>query len=328
MINKKFFVCASLLLAGVVSYGQSNILNAKTPSEIGKKTAAQDSLDNDNPLPYGYVGDRDILFSTKVWETIDLTQRVNFPLYFPVEDNGVAGDLGADRKSLFVVLIDAIEAGKLSEVYGDSYFVEKKTSAQIKSNFYVSEINNDGISILNKNSGLKKYKGKSEEEIIADLKATGKLGEEHFDTAKIKPSDVVSYEIVGMWYFDKRQGELKYRIMGIAPVAVDARTKLRGGGSEDAGNSAALPLFWVYYPAARDVLHKAKAFNEKNSAMPITFDHILNSRRFNSTITKKANVFGDRSITEYLAGKSQMQLLEAERIKETIRNFEQDMWNY
>lgn len=328
MINKKFFACASLLFLGAISsYGQSNLLNAKTPDEIGKKTAAQDSLDNDNPLPYGYVGDRDILFSTKVWETIDLTQRINFPLYFPVEDNGVGGNLGADRKSLFKVLIDAIDAGKLSEVYADEYFITKKTGTEIKDAFRVSEINDYGIDVLNKNSGLKKYNGKTEAEIIADLRATGKLTEEHFDTAEIKPSDIVYYQIVGVWYFDKRQGELKYRIMGIAPIAVDARTKLRSSGGEDSA-SAALPLFWVYYPAARDVLHKAKAFNERNTAMPITFDHLLNSRRFSSTITKKANVYGDRSIEQYLTNKSQMQLLEAERIKETIRNFEQDMWNY
>jgi gliding motility associated protien GldN len=328
MINKKFFACASFLFLGIASYGQSNLLNAKVPSEIGKKTAAQDSLDNDNPLPYGYVGDRDVLFSKKVWETIDLTQRINFPLYFPVEDNGEAGNLGADRKSLFVVLVDAIKAGKLTEIYGDSYFVTKKTSAEIEGSFYVSEINSLGDGVYNKNSNLKKYKGWDEPKIIADLKATGKLTQEHFDTAQINPSDIVSYQIVGVWYFDKRQGEMKYRIMGLAPLAIDARTKLRGGGAEDGSGTAALPLFWVYYPAAREVLHRAKAFNEKNSATAITFDHLLNSRRFSSVIFKQANVFGDRSIEEYLSGKSQMQLLEAEKVKDNIRNFEQDMWNY
>ena len=40
---------------------QLNILNAKTPDEIGLKTQAQIAYDNDNPLPYGYVDDRDIL---------------------------------------------------------------------------------------------------------------------------------------------------------------------------------------------------------------------------------------------------------------------------
>ena len=62
--------------------------------------------------------------------------------------------------------------------------------------------------------------------------------------------------------------------------------------------------------------------------MPITFDHLLNSRHFNGVIYKEENVYGDRTIEKYMKDNAQMQLLESERIKEKIRNFEQDMWNY
>jgi uncharacterized protein YaaW (UPF0174 family) len=62
--------------------------------------------------------------------------------------------------------------------------------------------------------------------------------------------------------------------------------------------------------------------------MPITFDHLLNSRRFNAVIYKEENVYGDREIAEYMKENSQMQLLESERVKDKIRDFEQDMWNY
>jgi gliding motility associated protien GldN len=89
-----------------------------------------------------------------------------------------------------------------------------------------------------------------------------------------------------------------------------------------------IELFWIFFPAAREVLHEAKAFNEKNSSMPISFDQILNSRRFNAVVYKEENVYGDRSIEEYMKDNSQNQLIESERIKEKIRNFEQDMWNY
>jgi uncharacterized protein YaaW (UPF0174 family) len=62
--------------------------------------------------------------------------------------------------------------------------------------------------------------------------------------------------------------------------------------------------------------------------MGITFDHLLNSRRFSGVIYKEENVYGDRQIDQYLNDNAQMQLLESERVKEKIRNFEQDMWNY
>jgi len=254
------------------------------------------------------VGDRDVLLARKVWEVIDLDQRINFPMYFPTEDN-----IGGDRRSLFSVLITAIKDGQLTEVYDDSYFNLKKTGDDIQQVFFFKELNDYGREIMNQNPG------KTE----ADLKAKGKLTDEHYTTSELTGDDVTKYKIVGTWYFDKRQGEMKYRILGICPMAVDALTKLRQGSEAEP-----IELFWVFYPGARDVLHKAKAFNERNSAMPITFDHLLNSRRFTATIVKEENVYGDRLIEDYMRDNSQMQLLEAERIKDKIRNFEQDMWNY
>jgi hypothetical protein len=62
--------------------------------------------------------------------------------------------------------------------------------------------------------------------------------------------------------------------------------------------------------------------------MPFTFDHLLNSRRFNAVIYLEENVYGDREIKDYMKENAQMQLLESERVKEKIRNFELDMWNY
>lgn len=298
-----------MFFAGLTSsFGQSNLLNAKTPDEIGKKTAEQQQSDNDTPLPYGYIGDRDVLLARKVWEVIDLDQRINFPMYFPTEEN-----IGSDRKSLFSVLISAIKDGKLTEVYEDSYFTVKKTGSDIQSVFFFKELNDYGREIMNQNPK------KTEDQ----LKASGVLTDEHYTTSELTAADVTKYKIVGTWYFDKRQGELKYRILGICPMAVDALTKLRQGSEAEP-----IELFWVFFPAARDILHKAKAFNERNSAMPITFDHLLNSRRFSSTIVKEENVYGDRLIEEYMKDNAQMQLLESERIKDKIRNFEQDMWNY
>ena len=87
-------------------------------------------------------------------------------------------------------------------------------------------------------------------------------------------------------------------------------------------------LFWVFYPDARETLHKSKVFNPLNSARPISYDNLLNARRFTSTIEKEENLYGDRTIKDYVRGNSLFQLLEANRIKEGIRDREMDMWNY
>lgn len=74
--------------------------------------------------------------------------------------------------------------------------------------------------------------------------------------------------------------------------------------------------------------YRAKAFNRKNTSQPISFDHLLNSRRFNALIYKGENVQGDRGVADYINDNALMQLLESDRIKEQIRNIEIDLWNY
>ncbi|HSM62838.1 MAG TPA: gliding motility protein GldN, partial [Gillisia sp.] len=137
----------------------------------------------------------------------------------------------------------------------------------------------------------------------------------------ITSADIAEYHIRGMWYFDKRQAELKYRILGIAPVAPDVNFI-------DDEIPDLVELFWVWFPDAREVLFDNNAFNGSNTAQAVTFDHLLNARRFSAVIYKEDNVQGDREVDEYIAENAFMQLLESERIKERIRNFEQDMWNY
>ncbi len=286
------------------SQAQYNLLNAKIPDEIGLKTAAQLEADNDKPLPYGYVHDRDVLMGKTTWELIDLDERINFPLYFPVDTAFV----GKERRSLFQVLLNGIKSGEITEVYGDDYFNSKKTLADMESVFKFTDTIPAGIDEYNN--------------YFADYKSGAKvLDKQYINETILDASDISGYRVKGFWYFDKRQSELKYRLLAICPVAREARDKAKG-------NDDTIDLFWVFFPSIRDVLHEAKAFNDKNSAMPITFDHLLNSRRFNGLIYKEENVYGDRTIDAYMKDNAQLQLLESERVKEKIRNFEQDMWNY
>ena len=301
---KNFLLVVLSVVGSFASNAQSNLLNAKTPSEIGKKTAAQLESDNDKPLPYGYVHDRDVLMGKTTWELIDLDERINFPMYYPVDTAFV----GKERRSLFQVLLDGIKSGKITEVYGDDYFNTKKTLKEMESVFKYKDTIPAGIDEFN--TDVQAYKSGAKV-----------LDKQFINETELSAADVTGYKIKGYWYFDKRQSELKYRLLAICPMATEARDKAKG-------NTDAIELFWVYFPSIRNILHEAKAFNDKNSAMPITFDHLLNSRRFSGVIYKEENVYGDRTIEKYMKDNAQMQLLESERIKEKIRNFEQDMWNY
>jgi len=159
---------------------------------------------------------------------------------------------------------------------------------------------------------------------IDQYNAEGRVDPEYIRRFTLDAGDLEEWRIRGIWYVDKRQGELKYRLLGICPVANEARSK----AFPDDNIDSKVELFWVWFPGARKVLHKAKAFNRKNTSQPIAFDHLLNSRRFSAVIYKTDNVQGDRGIDDYINDNALMQLLESERLKEQVRNIEIDLWNY
>ncbi|AOW21681.1 type IX secretion system ring subunit PorN/GldN [Urechidicola croceus] len=297
---KSFMIVSIALLTTGIAQSQANLLNATIPEEIGMKTVEQLAADNDKPLEYGYVDDRDILWSKVVWEYIDLNERLNLPYYYPIYENSTS----SQRKSLFNTLLEGIKNGELSDIYDDSYFQTKLTSKEIDGKLMRVDTTAAGFDELNAgNTNI----------------------EEYIDRTKLESRHIEGYKIKGVWYFDKRQGEMKYRLLAIAPVAPDVQT-MNKAGVEDVAEK--LPLFWVWYPGARQLLHEMKVFNQKNSAYPISYDHMLNARRFSAIIYREENIYGNRDVAEYVKGNSLFQVLESDRIRESIRDKELDMWNY
>jgi gliding motility associated protien GldN len=284
-MSRNFLILFFFLITSSLVNAQANLLNAKSVDQIGKENAQQLAADNDGPIPYGYVDDRDVMWSKVVWEFVDLNQKINLPYYFPIDTTNIS----SDRRSLFSVLIKGIKQGKIKEAYTDSFFTSKITQDEIESRL---------VNIRDENG----YK----------------------DTFRIQSQDVEGYMLKGMWYFDKRQGEMKYRLLALAPMGKDVQTL----GLENMEDEKLYDLFWIFFPNARQVLHDSKVFNPKNATHPISFDHLLNARRFGSVIVREENIYGNRKIEDYVRGNSLFQLLEANKIKENIRNREMDMWNY
>ena len=85
-------------------------------------------------------------------------------------------------------------------------------------------------------------------------------------------------------------------------------------------------LFWIRYEDVRQALAASEAFNSFNDAQRISFEDLMLQRRFSGYIVAESNVYDDRSINQYKMGSSQ--IFEAERIKNEIFNFEQDLWEY
>ncbi|CAI8318121.1 MAG: Uncharacterised protein [Flavobacteriales bacterium] len=189
------------------------------------------------------------------------------------------GLYNSERKSLWRTIREAIISGKVKNIYNDANpnFTEK-----FDREIYLKRLeNSDGPEVV-----------------------------------PLKSMDIVSYKIKGIWYVDKRIGEMRYRLLGIMP---------KGKDMNNLANDEPVDLFWLWFKDLRPFLHKQLVFDNKNNASRITFDQLLTSRRFTSRIYAIDNVFNDRAVDQYVDDPF-MQLIESERLKTVIRDFEQDLW--
>jgi len=281
--NYTSILACLFVLTFLESYSQSNLLNAVDPIDVGKKNIDQKQSDSDSFLEYNLIDDRDILWSKIVYEYIDLDEKLNFPLLFPTYDDPNE----RIRKSLWRVIKENIINGTITKIYqGDEdNFNYPMTSPEAKEKISIQLEFSDGSSI----------------------------------PKEVESTDISGYKIKGMWYFDKKIGEMRYRLLGLMPVGEDVK-------QDEELDERNTNLFWIWYPSIREVLHAAEVYNDKNNATRISFDQLLVSRRFNSYIYKEDNMYGNRFIKDYKKPGLES-ILESERIKKEILDFEQDMWN-
>ncbi len=136
--------------------------------------------------------------------------------------------------------------------------------------------------------------------------------ENELDFEKIK-----RFRVKETWFIDSKTSTLKVRILGIAPLieVYDDNGSFR----------YEKPMFWIHYPESRGYLARQRAYNPFSEASRMSWEDLMEMRMFSSYITKESNIY-DRRIQDY---KNEMDaLLEADKIKNKIFNFEQDLWSY
>ena len=145
---------------------------------------------------------------------------------------------------------------------------------------------------------------------------TGELEDVAYEE-QLKSEDVTRCRVKEIWYFDKQRSQMMVRIIAICPV------RLADDGN---GNMVTEPLFWVpYNDATRRLLAKSPYFNRHNSAAQLSYDEVFIKRMFDSYIYREENMY-DRNIKDYAKGVEALN--ESEQIKQSIIDFEQQLWEY
>lgn len=260
--------------------GVPNIYNVYENIHIPQKKA----------IPYESIREADVMWSKDVWRIIDLREKMNQPLYYPIAPIN-------QRMSVFSLILHGIKEENLHAFKDEKYkLFETETLT-------------------------------SEKEIITKLGADTLFRGTPDEQVRLHTQDVKQLLIKEKWFFDKQASTMKVRIIGVAPVKVFNRTLVDVDGNISTSPEVTREvLFWIYFPEYRDLFAKYEVFNPHNDSQSISFDDLFQQRRFASFIYAESNQFDNRFIPDYLTGDDI--LYEAERIKQEIFNFEHDLWEY
>ncbi|PCJ82633.1 MAG: gliding motility protein GldN [Bacteroidetes bacterium] len=242
-------------------------------------------------IPYPYLREADVMYFRRIWQEMDLKQKINHPYYYPVEPI-------QDRKNLFDVIRDGLLVEGSLVAYSPGPTGEEDE--------FTLPLTADSIrSILNPVTYVDEW------DDFGD-----KIGSNAVRNP-IESENITRYRLKEDWIWDRQRSERYVRIIGIAPMIE--------GFDRDGESIGYSPLFWLYYPECRYVFANADVFNLFNDAQRRTYEDLFQKRYFSSYIVKASNVY-DRQVIEYKRGMDA--LIESERIKEELFLLEHDLWHY
>lgn len=280
---KKTFVLSMVVLLSFCA-------NAQTQDVLDGAYIKQHNLTK-QVIPYPHLREADVMWAKRIWQVIDLREKMNHPLYYPLEPI-------EDRKCLFDVIRHAalvegsITAYGLGPTNDDDEFRYPLSHAALDS-------------LMNPVSESSYIDPDTEEEVF-ETKAN-----------PITADKITQYKLKEDWIFDRQRSERYVRIIGILPMMEEY--------NDDGSKRGYRELFWVYYPYARYTFVNYDVLNPKNGAQRITFEDLFQKRLFSSYVVEEENVY-NRSILAYARGVDA--LLESDRIKTKLFETEHDLWSY
>ena len=243
-------------------------------------------------VPYAHIREADVMWARRVWREIDLREKINHPLYYPVTPI-------SDRKSLFDVIRQALLTDGSITAYSAGALGDED---EFKKALLPSELKDMFLRV--------------DTQLTEDPDNPGEFLQV-VQEIPLESADVKRYRIKEDWVFDKQRSSMDIRIIGIAPM----REKI----GDDGESKGFQTLFWLYFPECRYVFANWDVFNRENDAERRSYEDLFWKRQFSSTIIKWSNVY-DRSINQYRTGLDA--LLEGEEIKQSLFEFEHDLWNF
>jgi gliding motility associated protien GldN len=316
---------------------------------------------NNKPVPLQPINEEYVMYATLIWRVIDLKEKFNLPLYFPTEPKG-------NWKSLSQTVWDAVDSSENNpmpvRIYSTEYFDVPLSNEEFRGKFSIEPriqqiwlTDEFGMQVFDEETGEPISIGDTTIMQYADPKDIMQydIKEQYFVDNQRSMLDV---RILGICPILLKGGTDMLEDMGFSeeeeapPAAAEdeffedefadeltdefaddefaAEPKEEYQAPEELPEMSPqklAPIGWLYYPEFRPVMAKTEVFNAHNNAQRRTYDDIFLQRHFSSFIRAEENVYDNREIFFYIVNGLD-QILEAERIKNKIFAFEQEMWEY
>lgn len=244
-------------------------------------------------LPYENIREDDAVYRVRVWREIDVREKQNLVFRYAAD-----GDNGSQR--FISILLRGIKDGEITAFSGDDDRFTTPITADAAINAFGG--GTDTVAKYDKDQNIIGYQVRAR---------------------PVEPDSIKKFRIKEEWIFDKESSRLFVRILGIAPVM----PYYRSDGVMIEGSER--PLWWVYYPDARPVLAKAEVYNPKNLGARMSWEDLFEGRMFSSYIVQSTfdNPF-NLPLSAVYPNNTLYRLLEGEKVKEKIFNYEQSLWSY
>ena len=249
----------------------------------------ENDFTNRNYAPYQFVREADVVWSKVTWQIIDLREKMNLPLYYPIDDMH-------QRRSLINVILDGIEQNQFNAF-----------KTPLRNNAFEFDPANIFL-----NADELKNVGRREEIIQIEIRPG--VTRDSLVAIPWRPEEIKQILVKEVWYFNRRDSKLHTEIIGICPIR---EYNVNGVMRRQR-------LFWIYYPDVRPYFATVPVYSMVNDKPLYTYDDLFVYRYFNSYFIQEANVYNDRLITDYVIGREAQ--LESERIKQEIFDYEQNLW--
>lgn len=260
----------------------------------------------------------DIVWSRIVYRIVDLRDKPNNRLYFPVKPT-------ERYKSLFRIILDATVEGKVKAYDKIDFDIQPNYETPIPAD---SVKNRYATCDWNSANNTPRISSIIEKDALTNQNKVNAYNYEDYASKQMK---FIIQEVI---FFNKHYSKMFSKIIGIAPIYVYNETNVTNAnmtGLKRTGESAwnflqSSVTCWYLFDELRPYLSKQYLIPNGNDSQRLTYDEFFAQKLYSSYLLGDSNMFNRMLLQAY--NQPEQIIKEQKRIETELLNIEQDIWEY